>query len=140
MYELIPHDDLEEDLERLMGIDPKIVYQALDTIDQLAADPDLLDDLLRNGYGGTPWKPAPGAIFNVRAWGKAQEQGMNLWAIRDFELSRKGFEFRIVYAVFPKAEQIYILAIIERAWNYDFASPISRRVFASYRAIEEELW
>lgn len=140
MYELITHDDLAEDLERLMGVDPQIVYQALSLIEQLEADPDLLDNLLRDGYGGSPRNPAPRAIFNVRAWGQAQSKGLNLWAIRDFELSRKGFEFRIVYAVFPKVEQIFILAIIERAWNYDVASPISRRIFDSYRAIEEDIW
>ena len=140
MYELITHDDVEEDLERLMGVDPQIVYQSLSIIEQLEADPDLLDNLLRDGYGGSPRYPAPRAIFNVRAWGQAQAKGLNLWAIRDFELSRKGFEFRIVYAVFPKVEQIFILAIIERAWNYDVASPISRRIFDSYRAIEEDIW
>lgn len=123
-----------------MGVDPQIVYQSLSMIEQLEADPDLLDNLLRDGYGGSPRHPAPRAIFNVRAWGQAQAKGLNLWAIRDFELSRKGFEFRIVYAVFPKVEQIYILAIIERAWNYDVASPISRRIFDSYRAIEEDIW
>lgn len=140
MYELIPHDDLEEDLERLLLVDPKIVSQVLILIEQLQADPDLLDDLLRDGYGGNPWKPAPKAIFNVRAWGQAQAKGLNLWAVRDFVLSRMGFEFRIVYAIFPRSQQIYILAITERAWNYDVSSPISRRIFNTYRAIEEDLW
>lgn len=140
MYELIPHDDVQQDLERLMGINPQIVYQVSSIIEQLMSDPELLDDLLRDGYGGSPWHPAPGAIFNVRAWGAAQRINLNLWAIRDFELSRKGFEFRVVYAVFPKNELIYILAVIERAWNYDLASPISRRVVAAYQAIEEDLW
>jgi mRNA-degrading endonuclease RelE of RelBE toxin-antitoxin system len=140
LYELIPHDDLEEDLERLLGVDPKIVSQVLALIEQLQADPDLLDDLLRDGYGGTPWKPAPKAVFNVRAWGRAQDRGLNLWAVRDFELSRMGFEFRIVYAIFPESQLIYLLAIIERAWNYDVSSPISRRIFDSYRALEEDLW
>ena len=140
MYELIVHDDVDQDFERLMGVDPQIVYQVSSTIEQLMADPELLDDLLRDGYGGSPWKPAPGAIFNVRAWGEAQRKNLNLWAIRDFELSHKGFEFRIVYAIFPKNELIYILAVIERAWNYDLSSPVSRRVVATYEAIKEDLW
>lgn len=140
MYELIIHDDVAEDLERLMHVDPQIVYLVVETIGQLTANAEQLDNLLRDGYGGSPKKPAPRAIFNVRAWGQAQKAGLNLWAIRDFELSNRGFEFRIVYAVFPKTEQIYFLAVIERAWNYDIASPISRRVFDSYHAIEENIW
>jgi mRNA-degrading endonuclease RelE of RelBE toxin-antitoxin system len=140
VYELIVHDDVEQDLERLMHVNNQIVYGVTSTIEQLIADPELLDDLLRDGYGGSPWKPAPGALFNVRAWGQAQKKNLNLWAIRDFELSRKGFEFRVVYAIFPENELIYILAVIERAWNYDLASPISRRVIAAYEAIQEDLW
>lgn len=139
MFELIPHDDIGLDLERLDSIDPEIVDQAGAAIQQLMDDPLLVDDLLRNGYGGTPSNPTRGATFNVRAWGVAQQRGLNLWAIRDFELSRKGFEFRIVYAVFPHCEQIYILAIVEREWNYDLSHPVSRRVIATYRDLQEEL-
>ncbi|CAI8710616.1 hypothetical protein [Pseudomonas sp. IT-P291] len=139
MFELIPHDDIEQDLERLDVINPVIVDQVAALIQQLMDDPQLVDDLLRNGFGGEPWRPARGAIFNVRTWGDAQRAGLNLWAIRDFELSRQGFEFRIVYAVFPRCEKIYILAIIERAWDYDLSHPTSRRIVASYRALEEEL-
>ncbi len=139
MFELIPHDDIVQDLERLESISSEIVDLVSATIQQLMEDPDLADDLLRNGYGGTPKNPARGAIFNVRTWGDAQRQGLNLWAIRDFELSRSGFEFRIVYAVFPKDELIYLLAIVEREWNYDLSHPTSRRIFNTYRDLQEQL-
>jgi hypothetical protein len=139
VFELIPHEDIEQDFERLDLIDPAIGDQAGALIQQLIDDPELVDDLLRDGYGGTPRKPAPRAIFNVRTWGNAQRAGMNLWALRDFELSMKGFEYRIVYAVFPRCEQIYILAIVERAWDYDLSHPISRRIVATYERLEQDL-
>lgn len=139
MFELIPHDDLTIDLERLDAIDPKIVDMASATIQQLLDDPALADDLLRDGYGGSPRNPARGAIFNVRAWGVAQAAGLNLWALRDFELSISGYEFRMVYAVFPKSEKIYILAIIERAWDYDLSHPTSKRIVATYQDLEDRL-
>ncbi|EKT4497411.1 hypothetical protein QEM27_005236 [Pseudomonas putida] len=139
VFVLIPHEDIEQDFERLDLIDPAIGDQAGALIQQLLDDPELVDDLLRDGYGGTPRNPAPSAIFNVRTWGDAQRVGMNLWALRDFELSLAGFEYRIVYAVFPRCEQIYILAIVERAWNYDLSHPISRRIVATYRSLEEDL-
>lgn len=139
MFELIPHDDIDQDLERLDAINSEIVDQVATLIQQLMDDPQLVDDLLRNGYGGEPWKPTRGAVFNVRTWGDAQKAGFNLWAIRDFELWRKGFEFRIVYAVFPRCEKIYILAIIERAWDYDLSHPTSRRIIATYQALDDEL-
>lgn len=139
MFELIPHDDIVQDLERLDSVSSEIVDLASATIQQLMEDPCLVDDLLRNGYGGTPKNPARGAVFNVRTWGDAQRQGLNLWAIRDFELSRKGLEFRIVYAVFPENELIYLLAIVEREWNYDLSHEVSRRILSTYRHLQEQL-
>lgn len=139
MFELIPHDDISIDLERLDLVNPIIVDQATAMIQQLMDDPSLVDDLLRNGYGGEPWKPMRGAVFNVRTWGDAQKKGLNLWALRDFEMSRQGFEFRIVYAVFPHCDLIYILAIVERAWNYDLSHPVSRRVVDTYQSLQEQL-
>ncbi|EXF45237.1 hypothetical protein BAY1663_02316 [Pseudomonas sp. BAY1663] len=140
MTELIPHNDIVEDLEKLKRIDVRIVYRVRELINQLRADPDLLDDLLRDGYGGSPARPAKGAIFNIRAWGAAQSQCLNLWRIRDFSLSRKGLEYRIVYAVFPKTDQIFVLGIVERDFDYELSHPVSQRIVAAYRAIEEDIW
>lgn len=138
-FELIPHDDVTLDLERLNTDKPDVVDRVVALIEQLLADPELVDDLLRDGYGGSPSKPQRGAIFNVRAWGQAQKRELNLWRARDFELSREGHEFRIVYAVFAEEKLIYLLAVVEREWNYDFSHPISRRILNSYRNIEEEI-
>lgn len=140
MPELIPHNDIVADIERLKAVDMRIVYRVRELINQLRADEMLLDDLLRDGFGGTPARPAKGAIFNVRAWCTAQQKELNLWRIRDFSLSRMGFEYRIVYGVFPQTEQIFILGIVERDFDYELSHPISRRIVAAYRAIEDDLW
>jgi len=140
VFELIPHDDIVEDLERLAVEKPVVAECVTALIQQLLDDPILTDDLLRDKHGGSPAKPHKGAIFNVRVWEEAQQKGINLWRVRDFELSRLGYEFRIVYGVFEKHSLIYLLAVVEKEWDYDFSHPISRRIVASYSRIEDELW
>lgn len=139
MYELTTHNDLISDVNRLMAINPKVVYRLRELILQLQADDDLLDRLLQNGYGGTLRRPARHAVFNVKVWVGAQNCDLNLWRLRDFSLAKAGFEYRIIYAVFPKAEQIIVLALVEKEFDYDLAHPISRRIISSYRGLTENL-
>lgn len=61
---------------------------------------------------------------------------MNLWRVRDFELSKKGLEYRIIYAYFPDKSTYVVLAVVEKGFDYEPSHSISRRVFNTYAAVE----
>jgi hypothetical protein len=140
VYELIPHNDLVIDLKRLMAIDPRIVYRTRALIEQLRTDQDLLDRLSQQGYGGRPAKPERNAFFNVKMWRGAQDLGLNLWRLRDFSLAEKGLEYRLIYAYLPQKQQYFILALVEKDFDYDIDHPISKRVFSSCKRLDEYAW
>ena len=140
VYELIPHNDLLIDLKRILAIEPRAVYRTRELIEELRTNQDLLDRLSQQNYGAWPSKPKKDAFFNVKMWIEAQNKGLNLWRLRDFSLVEKGLEYRLVYAFLPQKKQYFVLALVEKDFDYDIDHPVSRRIFASCRALEEFSW
>ena len=140
VYELIPHNDLLIDLKRILATDPQVVYRTRELIEELRSNQDLLDRLSQQNYGVWPNKPKRDAFFNVKMWAEAQKNGLNLWRLRDLSLVEKGLEYRLVYAFLPQKKQYFVLAIVEKDFDYDTDHPVSRRIFASYRSLEEFYW
>lgn len=140
VYELIPHNDLLIDLKRILVTDPQVVYRTRELIEELRSNQDLLDRLSQQNYGAWPNKPKKDAFFNVKMWAEAQKNGLNLWRLRDLSLAEKGLEYRLIYAFLPQKKQYFVLAIVEKNFDYDTNHPVSRRIFATYRSLEEFSW
>lgn len=139
MYELIVGDDASGDLEELLLTNRVAAVRIIALLEELADNQDLLDRLTQEGYGGkNPWKPPPGAVINIGKWVAAQKLGLNLWRMRDFELSRHGHEYRIIYAYNSKTDQYYVLAVVERAFNYEEQHPVTQRIFSACRQLDDQ--
>lgn len=140
MYELITSDEATVDIEEILSESEDAGLRIFALIEQLETDQDLLDRLCQDGYGGKPWSPAQGAVVNIGQWVMAQRRGMNIWRMRDFELTKMGYEYRLIYAFNPKESQYIILAIAKRDFNYHESHPITQRIFAAYKRLESEQW
>ncbi len=138
MYELIVGDDATGDLEQLIETNRSAALRIIALLEDLQDNQDLMDRLTQDGYGGTPWTPIRGAVVSIKKWVSAQKLGMNLWRMRDFELSKRGQEYRVIYAFNPSTSQYYVLAVVERAFNYDEQHPVTQRIFSACRQLEDQ--
>lgn len=145
MYELIVHDDAAADLRAILSTDRANGLKLAKLIQQLQVDQDLLDRLTQHKYGGSPNGPRPkNATFNTGMWRAAQDDDMNLWRLRPFQVDI--LDYRFIYAFFAPNTYI-VLAIVEKAqhgnsiderFNYELSHPISKRIQSAYRSIEDE--
>lgn len=140
MYELIVGDEATADLVDILGKIPAAGYRLAALLEEVSSSQDLMEKLSWDRYGGKPHLPEQGATMNVGKWIEPYRKGMNIWRLRDFELTRLGYEYRIIYAFIPSRDLYFVLAVVERAFNYDPSHPVTQRVMASYRRLEEDGW
>jgi hypothetical protein len=140
LYELIVGDEATQDLEDLLLLKPVAGYRLATLLEEISGSQQLLEKLSWDHYGGKPHSPERGAVLSIAKWLGPYKRGKNIWRLRDFELTKLGHEYRIIYAYIPAKDLYYVLAIVERAFNYDSAHPISQRVFASYDRLEADGW
>lgn len=140
MYELIVGDDATDDLGKILEADPPAAYRLGVFLQELECNQDLLERLSWDGYGGKPHSSDKGATFSVSKVYSLYRTGKNIWRLRDFELSREGFEYRIIYAFIPSKDLYFVLAVVERAFDYDPNHPVTHRVLDAYRKLEAEGW
>lgn len=140
MYELIVGDDATDDLGKILETNPHAAYRLGVFLQELECNQDLLERLSWDGYGGKPHLPDKGATFSVSKVYSLYRTGKNIWRLRDFELSRERFEYRIIYAFIPSKDLYFVLAVVERAFDYDPNHPVTHRVLDAYRKLEAEGW
>ena len=140
MYELIVGDEATQDLERILEAVPEAGYRLVALLEEISCSQDLMEKLSWDRYGGKPHDPEEGASVSVAKWINLYRKGLNIWRLRDFELSRLGYEYRIIYAFIPASDVYFVLAVVERAFNYDPSHPVTQRVLAAYKRLEQEGW
>lgn len=140
MYELIVGDDASDDLEEILAVNAPAAYRLAVFLQELEADQKLLEKLSWDQYGGKPHEPEKGATFSVSKVYSLYRKGKNIWRLRDFELSREGFEYRIIYAYIPSKDLYFVLAVVERAFDYDQSHPVTQRVLDAYQKLEADGW
>lgn len=140
MYELIVGDEATQDLERILLEKPLAGYRLAVLFEEISGSQQLMEKLSWDRYGGKPHAPENGAVLSVAKWLGPYRRGKNIWRLRDFELSGLGHEYRIIYAYIPSKDLYYVLAIVERAFNYDSEHPISQRIFSAYDRLEADGW
>lgn len=130
MIALFVHDDAKDDLLALRKKDPWAAGRIVALLEQLAADPDLLDRLTQHDYG------AGGRTdIHVSRWESQWRQGRNLWRFKAWDLEKIGLRYRVIYAFEPKNNHYHVLAIAPREFDYDPNHPISQRILRAYEEL-----
>lgn len=140
MYELIIGDDATGDLEDILALNPPAAYRLAALLQELEGSQSMLERLSWDQYGGKPHMPEAGATFSISKFVSLYRKGKNIWRLRDFELSRQGHEYRIIYAYIPSKDLYFVLAVVERAFNYDPNHPVTQRVLDAYQKLEADGW
>lgn len=130
MVKLFVHDDAKHDLAeiRKQSLDAMVKIVAL--LEQLSADEDLLDRLTQHGFGKRGVDP-----FHVSQWFEQQNQGNNLWRLKDWDLECRGLKYRIIYAFIPQKHHHHILGIFPREFNYESDHEYTQRVLEAYHEL-----
>jgi hypothetical protein len=131
LFSLFVHNDAEADLLALRESEPQAAGRILALLEQLEADPDLLDRLTQHNYGAYG-----SADFHVSKWHEQWRKGRDLWRLKVWDLEEKGLRYRIVYAFVPGKQHYHVLAITPRRdFNYEERDPISQRILRAYQEL-----
>ena len=129
-YSLVLHPAAQADLSALWEADPRSAALLIATLEQIKADPRLLDSLTIRQFGADGSEP-----FHVDQWIEQQRHGRNLWRLKHWELEGERRRYRVVYALDPRSSRYTVLGIFTRDFNYDRNDPRTRRVVADYDAL-----
>lgn len=118
-----------QDLDQLWADDIEAASAVTVVLEQLEADPVLIDKLTTYGNNTVGQNR-----INVRPWESAKGQG-NLWRFRI--LDTPATVYRIVYGYHWQTRQLCVLAIVHKdKFNYDdLNSSLAQRILADWRAI-----
>lgn len=135
MYELIVHHDAIQDLRKLALRDAGNVARMLAFLQELAADADLLDRLLDEGYEDEHINVD--AVSRLRAFNlwRLKVRGLDVFLgqPRDDEDSSRWLPYRALYAPDHRGRRIYVLAVLKRdGETYDPTSPRLRRLLETH--------
>jgi hypothetical protein len=140
LYELIVGDDAALDLEKILVKHPDAGYRIAVVIQEIMGSQSLLEKLSWDRYGGKPHLPEGDAVMSISKWQALYRKGFNIWRLRDFELSHLGYEYRMVYAYIPSKDLYFVLAIVERAFDYEQSHPVTQRVINAYKRLDADGW
>ena len=121
------HSDARSDLESIYREDRAASARLLAMLQQIAADPDLMDRLTQHDYGAYETQ-----TFHVSRWQGQWQKGKNLWRLKNWDLEAQGLRYRVIYAFRPRQQEHIILGIVPRDFNYDSNHPVSQRIFTAY--------
>lgn len=122
-----------DDLDSVWEDNPEAAATITAMLEQLQADPKLLDKLTTKGEN-----TVGGYRINVKPWEKAKPQG-NLWRFRI--LDTPATSHRIIYGYHWQTRQLCIFAIVSKdmpleEFDYDnLNSDIAKRVLADWNAL-----
>ncbi len=131
-YSLVLHHSAEADLDRIFEEDEDAAADIAAFLEEAQKNQETLDNLTRRGYisyGDWP--------YSVDEWQetKGSRYRYNLWRLRLLWLTGAAARYRIVYAFHPGEYRYYVLAIVDRDFQYDAQDERSRRIFAEYDAL-----
>lgn len=126
------HAHAEEDLAELADSDPDAVADILAVLEQLEADPQVIDKLTTHGNNDLP-----DDRINVKQWIEASKKvnrNGSLWRFR--ALDCPATNYRVVYGYHWPNKQICVLAVVHKTEiDYDcIESGIGKRVLSDWAA------
>lgn len=130
-YSIAWHADAKADLEHIRKIDENVAAD-IEVFFEEARDNQLtLDNLNRNGYvqhGDVP--------FDISEWGEAKRKKYNLWRLKFLFVNGLAAGYRIIYAFHGIEYRYYLLAIVDRSFDYNIHHERSKQILAAYDALD----
>ena len=133
MLKLSTHPDAQGDIEGLWATAPKAAARILALIEQLKADPRLLDVLTIHNFGADRTE-AIAVSKVVSQWsGTGRRDGRDLWRLKLWDLERQQLPYRVIYAYEIRRLRYHVLGVINRKdYNYEPEHPFTKRVLRAY--------
>lgn len=128
MVSLTVHPDARRDLLEIGKTDKVAAAGIIALLQQLKADPDLMDRLTQQGYGAHQT-----ADFEVQKFLALYRQGKNMWRLKIWPLEDRPIKYRIVYAFLPRQREHVVLGVVPRSFNYDSSNPLTMRMVDAYQ-------
>lgn len=124
------HRHAVEDLERIWQEQPAAAAAVVAALEQMQADPGLIDKLTRHGEN-----EFAAARLNVKRWQRVRPRKGDLWRFR--VLDTPATSYRVVYGYHYQTRQVCVLAVVHRReFDYDdLASDLARRILADWAAL-----
>jgi mRNA-degrading endonuclease RelE of RelBE toxin-antitoxin system len=122
-------DNAFQDIARLRSQDRLAAVTILSVLEQVKADPDVLDKLTTHGDNFI------GSVrLGVKRWQAMRNKG-NLWRFRIFDTPASSY--RVVYGYHWQTRQICIFAVVDKGdFDYDdLDSDIARRISADWKSL-----
>lgn len=120
------HNDATQDLLAIRAIDNSVFIRLVTLIEQLKADPKLIDKLLEHGFGNNR-----NELISVMKWINVQNvERLPVWRMKSWDLERLNLKYRLIYFYNWPDKSYNIMAIIPRdGFDYDDPNnPIRIRV------------
>lgn len=123
------HLNAREDIRLLAAQNKAAASAVLVVLEQLAADPNVIDKLTTHGENLVGV-----SRLNVKRWESARRDG-NIWRFR--VLDTPATVYRVVYGYHWQTRQICVLAVVHKEqFDYDdLTSVIAQRIIADWRAL-----
>lgn len=122
-------DSAFQDITRLRSQNMPAAVTILSVLEQIKADPDVLDKLTTHGDNFI------GSVrLGVKRWQAMRNKG-NLWRFRIFDTPASSY--RVVYGYHWQTRQICIFAVVDKEdFDYDdLDSDIARRISADWKSL-----
>lgn len=133
MLKLSTHSDAQRDINELWTTAPTAAARILVLIEQLKADPRLLDALTIHNFGADKTE-----VFSVSKvvsqWsGTSGSDGKDLWRLKLWDLERQKLPYRVIYAYEIRRLRYHVLGVIYRKdYDYEPEHPFTKRILRAY--------
>lgn len=124
------HENAEADIDQLWQVNAAAAAAIVATLEQLAADPRLIDKLTTHGNN-----PVGAHEINVKRWERIRAKSGDLWRFR--VLNTPATSYRVVYGYQIQTRQICVLGVVHKdTFDYDNpADPSAKRIVDDWRSL-----
>lgn len=128
MYSLSIHPDAKGDLEDLWKVATTAASRVVALLEQIKADPRLLDALTEQDFGAAGDEP-----FTVSRIQSQWHAGKDLWRLKVWDLEDRRLPYRVIYAYEIRRQRYHVLGVILRSqFNYEPKHPFTQRILRAY--------
>jgi hypothetical protein len=129
-YSLVLHADAELDLDKIYKIDENAAAEIEAILQEIGANQEMLETLtIRNfvRHGNIS--------YDVKEWEAVKRSAYNLWRLRLLYV-RGASQYRIVYAFHTVEFRYYVLAVLDRNFNYSPTHERTKRILSLYESLD----
>ncbi len=123
----------EQELDNLWEQDENAAADIETALEEISSNPLIFNHLSDKKYRhiGKPGQ----ADFESQAFEALYRKGLNLFRLKFWDVNGAVINYRVIYAHHPQADCFYILAVVNRDFNYDITHPIVQRVRRDYDSL-----